>query len=352
MRVFDVIRNMLMALVDFIKRILPNPRDTVESKNFKTTIFFLIGCVVFMLVVAVVAFIAYVQPVEETVIPDMKGSDFREAIGILQNKKLQPIFRFEFTTVPQDKDLIMKQEPEARAKVRIGSRVTLWVSSGVMYDRVGNYVSKTLDEVEQLFKKSFNKDREIISVKKPVNYISNKAPAGTILAQYPAPGTPLGDRTLFMEFTVSKGMTQTEAVVGDYTGKPFQAVVSDLQANNIAFVFNVEKANKGDEPGLVTEQSLPAGTKIDDGALLVLKMIKPETLPVNKVFGVFRAVIPEDGAAVPIKVEAELLGKRTLLLSEERPGGELSLPYVLDKDAALILTLAGEEQPPVKAQPY
>ncbi|MBN2352695.1 MAG: PASTA domain-containing protein [Spirochaetales bacterium] len=352
MRVFDVVRNMFMAVWEFIKRIIPNPRDTVESRNFKTTILFLIGCVVFMFAVAVVAFIAYIQPVDETVIPDMKGTDFREAIGILQNKKLQPLFRFEYTNVPQDKDLIMKQEPEASAKVRIGSRVTLWVSSGVMYDRVGNYVNKTLSEVEELFRKSFNKDRQIIAVKKPVNYISHQAQAGTILAQYPPPGTPLGDRTLYVELTVSKGLVQTEIVVGDYEGKPYQSALADLQAKNIPFVFNVETANKNDVPGQVTAQNIPPGAKIGGGVLLVLQMFKPDPAPANMVFGLFRATIPDFGAPVTVKVESELLGKRTLLLSEERAGGELALPYVLDKDASLILTLAGEEKKPEKAQAY
>ncbi len=352
MRVFDVVRNMFMALGDFIKRIIPNPRDTVESRNFKTTILFLIGCVVFMFAVAVVAFIAYIQPVEETVIPDMKGSDFREALGILQNKKLQPFIRFEYTTVPQDKDLIMKQEPEARAKVRIGSRVTLWVSSGVMYDRVGNYVNKSLSEVEDLFRISFNKDRQIIAVKKPVNYVSNQAAAGTILAQYPPPGTPLGDRVLYVEFTVSKGISQTEIVVDDYTGKPFQTVVADLQAKNIPFIFNVATTDQDGRDGLVTAQNIPAGTKIGGGALLVLQMFKPVAVATGKVFGLFRATIPDFGAPVTVKVESELLGKRTLLLSEERAGGELALPYVLDKDASIILTLGGDEKQPEKVQPY
>jgi beta-lactam-binding protein with PASTA domain len=352
MRIFEVLRNFLMALGEFIKRLFPNPRDTVESRNFKTTIFFLIGCVVFMFVVAVIAFVAYIQPVDETVIPQMAGTDFREAIGILQNKKLQPIIHFEYTTVPQDKDRIMKQEPAPSTKVRIGSQVTLWVSGGVMYDRVGNYVNKTLDEVETLFEKSFNKDREIITIKKPVNYISHKAPAGTILAQYPPPDTPLGDRVTEIEFTVSKGMVQNEIVVGDYVGKPFQTVIGELQAADIPFVFTVETPGQNDEPGLVSAQDLPAGTKLENGALLVLKMWEPETLPANKVFGVFRTSLPEYGAPVAVKVEAELLGKRTMLLSQERPGGKLTIPYLLDKDASIILTVAGEERKPEKVKPF
>jgi beta-lactam-binding protein with PASTA domain len=351
MRGFDVLRNMFMALGDFIKRLLPNPRDTVESRNFKTTVFFLIGCVFFMFIVALIAFIAFIQPVDETVIPVMVGSDFREAIDTLQKKKLQTLIHFEYSNVPQDKDLVTKQDPPPREKVRIGSRVTLWVSSGVLFDRVGNYVNQSLDDVTKLFKEKFNKDREIIAVKKPINFISHQSAAGTILAQYPPAGTPLGDRTLFIEFTVSKGNVQTELTVGDYVGKDFQTALGELQSNNIPFVFNVN-TEQNQEPGQVVSQTVAAGAKIDAGVLVVLEMNKPENVPENKVFGVFRVTLPDFGAPMTVKIESELLGKRTLLLSEERLGGPFTFPYILDKDTDLILNVAGDEKKPEKVRPY
>ncbi len=352
MKAFDILRNILSGLGTLIKRMLPNPKDSPESKNFKTTLYFLFGCIVFMGLVALVAFLAFVQPVDETVIPNLAGSDFREALVILQNKKLETYVNFEFTNSPQDKDLILKQPPAPREKVRIGSRVILWVSQGAAYDRVGNYVDKPLSEVEALFRSSFNKEREIIAIKKPVNYISHKSPAGTILAQNPAPGTPLTDRTLFLEFTVSKGRVESEIIVGNYAGQYFQTAVEALQAANISFLFLIKDNDSGGQPGTIISQNVAPGTKIDAGTYLVLEMVKPASVPANKVFGVYTYTLPDFGAPILIKVEADLFGKRAALLTQERFGGRLTIPYILDKDSEIVLTLAGEEKPPIKVHAY
>jgi beta-lactam-binding protein with PASTA domain len=350
MKVFDVLHNILSGLGTLVKRMLPNPKDAPESKNFKTTLYFLIGCVVFMGLVALVAFLAFVQPVDETVIPNLVGTDFHEALVILQNKKLETYVNFEFTNSPQDKDLILKQSPAPREKVRIGSRVSIWVSQGAAYDRVGNYVDKKLSEVEALFRTSFNKDREIIAIKKPVNYISHKSPPGTILAQNPAPGMPLTDRTLYMEFTVSKGQTESEIIIGNYLGQDFQTVLAALQAANISFLFLVK--DDGGEPGTVVSQNVAPGTKIDAGSYLVLEMLRPASVPDNKVFGLYTYTLPDFGAPILVKVEADLFGKRTILLAQERFGGRLTIPYILDKDSEIVLTLAAEEKPPIKVRSY
>jgi beta-lactam-binding protein with PASTA domain len=352
MRVVEVAKNIFMAVGTIIKKALPNPKDTLESKNFKTTLYLLIGCMLVMILVSIIAFLAFVQPVDETVIPNLVGEDFRDAIVVLQNKKLEPYINFEFSNIPQDKDKITKQDPQARDKVRIGRRVTLWVSKGVTYDRVGNYVNKNLNEVENLLKTSFNKDKEIISIKKPVNYITHKSPAGTIIAQDPVPGTFLSDKTTFLELTVSKGPGQSELTVGNYVGKDFQSVISELQSANIAFIFIIKKPSGKEEPGKVVSQNLASGSKIDAGSLLALEMIKPNNVPVNKVFGVYSYIIPEFGAPVLIKVETDLMGKRSPLLTQERYGGKLTVPYILDKDSEIVITIAGEEKKPEKVQAY
>jgi eukaryotic-like serine/threonine-protein kinase len=351
MRIFDVLHNIASGLGRLVKRMLPDPKDSQESKNFKTTLYFLAGCILFMGLVAIVALVAFLQPVDETVIPNLAGSDFREALVILQNKKLQTYVNFEFTTTPQDKDLILRQDPAPREKVRIGSRVTLWVSQGAAFDRVGNYVDKTLSEVEALFRSSFNKDREVIAIKKPINYISHKSPAGTILAQNPAPGTPLSDRTLFLELTVSKGRAASDIIVGNYTGQYFLAAIETLQSANISFVFVVKDEMTG-APGSVVSQNVAPGTKIDAGVVLVLEMNRPANISENKVFGLYTCTLPDFGAPILVKIEADLFGKRTPLLTQERFGGRLTIPYILDKDAEIVLTVADEEKPPIKVRSY
>ncbi len=352
MKLFDILHNIVSGLVSLVKRMLPNPKDSSESKNFKTTVYFLLGGIVFMGVVALVAFLAFIQPVDETVIPNLVGSDIHEALVILQNKKLETYVNFEFTNSPQDKDLILKQAPAPREKVRIGSRVSLWVSQGAAYDRVGNYVDKTLSEVEALFKSTFNKEREVIAIKKPVNYITHKSPPGTILAQNPPPGTPLTDRTLYLELTVSKGRSEADIIVGNYVGQDFQTALEALQTANISFLFIVKNDDGSGQPGGVTSQNVAPGTKIDAGTYVVLEMIKPSSVPENKVFGLFTYTLPDFGAPILVKVEADLFGKRSLLLAQERFGGRLTVPYILDKDSEIVLSLAGEEKPPVKARMY
>ncbi|HEQ71358.1 MAG TPA: PASTA domain-containing protein [Spirochaetia bacterium] len=350
MKIFDIAHNIFSAIGERIKRMLPNPKDSTESKNFKTTVYLLIGGLFSMLTVAVIAFMAYVQPLDETVIPNLTGEDFREAVIVLQNKKLIPYLDFQFTNSPEEKDKIMNQDPKPREKVRIGSRVTLVVSKGITYDRLGNYIGKPLPEVEKMLA-TLNRRQEIVILKKPINYISHRSPAGTVIAQNPNPGAPLSDQLTQLELTVSKGQGQTEYTVGNYLGRDFTSVISDLQRDNIAFVFVVIEGTP-DQAGKIVSQNVPPESTIDAGAYLLLEMVKPNRVPEGKIFGVYTYNIPEFGAPVLVKVEAEVMGRRSILLSQERFGGRLTLPYILDREAEIFVTVAGEEKQPEKAQPY
>jgi len=228
----------------------------------------------------------------------------------------------------------------------------LGANQGMTLDQLGNYINKNLAEVETVIESSFNKEKELILIKKPINYISHKSPAGTIIAQNPAPGTPLGDKTLFLELTVSKGQVQTEFTVGEYAGKDFYTVIGELQNTNILLVFVVATNPGAGKPGSVISQNIEPGSTVEAGAILILEMIKPTDVPEGKVFGLYTYNIPEVASPVLIKIEAELLGRRTTLLSQERYGGKLALPYILDRETEIIITIAGEEKQPEKVSAY
>jgi len=351
MRFLEILKDIFYAIGSFFRRLFPNPDDSDETTNFKKTIYLLLGSLLLMGLVAVITFVIFVQPLDETVIPNLIGEDFRDAINILQTKKLVPVFDFKFTNLPTERDKVIQQDPKPREKVRIGSRVNLLVSKGIAYDRLGNYLNRSLKEVQKLIK-TFNSEREIIRLKEPINYITNKAAPGTILAQYPLPGTAIGDDPIELELTVSKG-PQTEIIkIGDYCGRNFQEVLPELQTANLTFVFLIKTDASAEDSGKIISQNIEAGKNIDPAEVLVLEMAKPKDIPEGKVFGVYTYNIPDLGTPVFVKVEASVLGRRTTLLSQERYGGRLTLPYILDKNAEIIITVANEEKKPERVRSY
>ncbi|RPJ09895.1 MAG: PASTA domain-containing protein [Spirochaetaceae bacterium] len=353
MQVFEVIKNIFFKIGDFLRRILPNPDDNSSLKNFKNFIYIFIGFIVFTAFIAIVVFMMTVASLDETVIPNFVGQDFRDAIVILQNKKLFTRFHFEYTGSEEQRDKIYKQDPESLKKVRVGRVVELWVSKGAAIDKVGNYIGKKIEDVEMIIRETFRSGNHyLLEIKKPINYVSNRTPKGTIIAQYPLKDAPLSDRTVYLELTVSKGMELREVTLGNYTGRDYLSVIQELTSQNIGFVFTIKNKSGSEGPGIVVSQSIQPGKKVGPDTVLALEMVKAPPAGANEVFGLYSTTIPDYGSVVQVKVEIQVEDRRVTILDQVRYGGKLSIPYRADKGASIILTLAGEEKAPERVKTY
>jgi len=131
--------------------------------------------------------------------------------------------------------------------------------------------------------------------------------------------------------------------VSKYTGKNFAQAVNELNQAGIPYIFVVKSAEGSEQKGIVIAQSPEPGNSIPEGMIVSLEMTKPVNIPSGNVFGVFRAKVPNFDTLTKVEVIAVSGQARTTLMSMMHPGGNLSIPYVLDKDTEIILTINSDQ---------
>ena len=294
-----------------------------------------------LVVSGLIAFFVAVRGEEETLIPNVVAEDLLAAISMLQEKSLAPRVEGRVSS-EHDKWTVIEQEPEAGTLVKAGRPVLLVVSRGPIIDRVGDYVGRDLDEVRLELQTVFASYRELIKIKEPVARVSDAAAAGTILAQNPAPETPI-DGVVVLELVVSKGPMGDLIELQNYVDRPFQVVRDELAALNLPFVFRVRAAGEGEAAGSIVSQSPTAGQEIPYSSILQLEMTAPAEVPEEMAFGLLEASLPDYPILVDLKLEVITATERREILAMKHPGGPISIPYLVAADSQLVLSMFDDE---------
>ena len=294
-----------------------------------------------LVVSGLIAFFVAVRGEEETLIPNVVAEDLLAAISMLQEKSLAPRVEGRVSS-EHDKWTVIEQEPEAGTLVKAGRPVLLVVSRGPIIDRVGDYVGRDLDEVRLELQTVFASYRELIKIKEPVARVSDAAAAGTILAQNPAPETPI-DGVVVLELVVSKGPMGDLIELQNYVDRPFQVVRDELAALNLPFVFRVRAAGEGEAAGSIVSQSPTAGQEIPYSSILQLEMTAPAEVPEEMAFGLLEASLPDYPILVDLKLEVITATERRKILAMKHPGGPISIPYLVAADSQLVLSMFDDE---------
>ena len=294
-----------------------------------------------LVVSGLIAFFVAVRGEEETLVPNVVSEDLLAAISMLQEKSLAPRVEGRVSS-DHDKWIVIEQEPEAGTLVKAGRPVLLVVSRGPIIDRVGNYVGRDLDEVRLELQTVFASYRELIKIKEPVARVSDAAAAGTILAQNPAPETPI-DGVVVLELVVSKGPKGDLIELQNYVNRPFQEVRDELAVLNLPFVFRVRAAREGEAAGRIVSQSPTAGQEIPYSSILQLEMTAPAELPEEMAFGLVEASLPDYPILVDLKLEVITATARREILAMKHPGGPISIPYLVEADSQLVLSMFDDE---------
>ena len=316
------------------------PPSTADPKPVSG---FLLAALICAVLVAsgLIAFFATLRGAEETLVPDVVAEDLLAAMGRLQEKSLAPRVEGRISA-DHPKWTVIEQEPQAGTLVKAGRPVLLVISRGPVVDRVGHYVGRDLEEVRLELQTVFASYRELIRIEEPVARVTDAAPAGTILAQNPAPDTPV-DGVVQLELVVSKGPRGDLIELPDYVARPFPEVRDELAALNLPFVFRVRAALPGEAPGSIVSQSPAAGQEIPSSSILQLEMTAPSELPEDAVFGLLESSLPEYPILVELKLEAITPAETRTILTMQHPGGPVSIPYVVDADSRLVLSMFGDE---------
>jgi eukaryotic-like serine/threonine-protein kinase len=319
--------------------------ESFDKDHYRVIAYGLGAVIVLMAVAGLSAFLLGLRGAEQTMVPDVKSMELAQALVKLQEKELYPRVSLRFTDNPLDRGKIVDQSPSPGAIVKAGRRIALTVSRGSVADKVENFVGQDVNEAKIHLQTLFAGARPLLSVKEPLIYVFDKAPAGTILEQKPLPETEISGLTQ-LELVVSRGPEKAQVRVPDLAGLSISDALLQVEKTDLAVNFSMRAGGKSEKPGTVVAQTPAAGSMIPANARVSVTLSAPSPSK-DLVAGVYSRDLPE--YPYPLKVTLESLspsGDRSPLLTVNHPGGSFTAPYVLPRGYALVLSVLDREVPP------
>lgn len=341
-----------MSFADKFKSLFPSNKDDKGSRYFKIIIYLIFGSLLLMVMTTLVVFFLNLEGPEKTNVPDVTTSesykvDIIEAITLLQEQYLNVRIQVKHSA-KYAKGLVIDQKPAPGAVVKFGRSVTLTVSKGPIMDQVGNYIGKQLDWLRIDFRQAFASDSSaLLEIEDPVTYEFDSSEPGVIIAQEPEPGTALDSKQVTnLKLTVSKGPAREVPIMDRYVGLQYNTVLGRIVRLNVPFVMDKETDEdliKKFKPGQVTFQSPPMGEEIPFDTVIALRYTEPDKIDEGMVFGVFEYEIREYDVGVDIRLEVIDSNGTSDLIAMKHKGGRITVPYVLEDNAELVLYVLGKE---------
>lgn len=326
-----------------ITRLVPNGYDDPEKRYFKTTILFLLGIIILMVLSGGIAFILTLESEEQTLVPDLVGMELENALISLEERALIPGIQLRYSQNPKDKGLILGQDPNPGTSVKAGSRVVLNVSKGSAIERLDNYVGWNLDNLEAHLKSMVSIYGPLLEIQRPVSWIHDESPAGTILEQKPEAGFEITSLTT-LDLVVSRGPAGQTYEVLDYLGMPYDEVIQSTIKTYKPFVFRSREARRDEVPGTVVSQSPSPGSIVPVDTILQFEIARPEDIPEGYVFGIIERTLPEYDVPVSIRVESvSPAGDETVMFSTRHAGGLFTVPYQVKENTVIRIIIAETE---------
>ncbi len=322
---------------EWLRRVLPNDREDPEKRFSKIIIYTFVGVVILMAAAAATSFLVTLEGPEEIMVPEVREKELEQALVDLQERRLYGIIQLRYTSDPTLKGRVVEQEPAAGTLVRAGKEVELVVSRGAVVDRVGEYVGRPLDEVRRELQALFTTFDELLQIS-DVSYVFDEAPAGTILEQSPEPETELTGPTE-LDLVVSRGPDVERIQLPSFEGLEYEEAIRLLASQNLPFIFTRAEEEADGNPGFVVSQSPPPGTEVTRESKVTLRIVPPEEVGEDRVFGIFERVLPDYPIPVDMTLEAAAPdGTRRTIFSMRHPGGELAVPFVEEIGTTLVLS--------------
>jgi len=324
--------------------------NNLAASPMRLFLFMAMGLVVFVGLIAVLVFFINVQGEEQTMVPDVTGSDLVTALLELQVKELYPRINLRYTQSSADKGLILEQNPPPGTIVKAGRRITLTVSQGVIVNTVENYLGRNIEEVRIDLHTSAASQltseeglRQYVTLKEPPMYEYSTTAAGTILQQRPEPGTSYSGPTT-LELVVSRGPESPLVRIPNFMGLGLEDALETIGLTGVDFEFTLRPAREEEKPGTVVAQN-PAGDVLTNSAGRVsLTMSLVDDLSENEVFGLFVYEMAKNPYPLLLRLESiPPGGERRRLLQVQYPGGRLAVPYRQSVGTVLVLSMLNRE---------
>jgi beta-lactam-binding protein with PASTA domain len=319
--------------------------EALDREHYRAAAYGLGAIIVLMFVAGLAAFLLSIRGAEQTMVPELRGTELAQALLKLQEKELYPRIALRFTDSPGDKGLIVDQNPRPGSIVKAGRRIQLSVSKGAVADKVENFVGQDLNEVKIHLQNLFASTKPLLAVKEPPIYVFDRSPAGTVLEQKPLPGTELSGLAP-LELVVSRGPEKPQVLVPDMKGLAFPEALAQVQKADLVVTFAMRKGAGREKAGIVVAQQPASGALIPSNARLTVTVTEPAPEK-GLVAGIYSRELPE--YPYPLKVSLESMGpagERSLLFTVNHPGGLFTAPYILPEGSSLLLSVLDREVPP------
>lgn len=317
-------------------------RETIEREFYTKALLMILSAVFMACVVFAVVFFLNLRGKEETKVPDITGMDLPKALITLQEKELYPKLTVRFSN-PNDKGLVIEQEPSAGAVVKAGRRIAITVSSGGVVNKVGEYVGKNLDMVKIDLKKLFSTSTPLLVVSDSVIYEFSDEQVGTILKQHPPAGTEISGVTN-LDFVVSRGPAGTTYEVPIFETLSFQDALKKVTHFSLPFNVTARPKRKGELAGVIVAQQPEIHTQVPYKTVVQMEMTIPDNISSTASFGIMTHVIQEYNVSVTMKLEKiTASGEKSVVFNTRTWGGALTIPYLEEVGTELVLYINGEE---------
>lgn len=313
--------------------------------NWKTLLFTSLGTILLMAIISAFVFFSLVESPERVMVPNVTGELLEEALLDMQVKELYPKIQLRYSNSPNDKGVILEQDPPAGSIVKAGRRINLVVSRGSVIDRIGNYVGQTLDDVRISLQTLFSGSSvQLIKLPDAPTFMASSEPAGTIIEQDPLPDTAITS-PITMSLIVSSGTGNETTKVPWLVGMSLNDALLQMGRSKIVFNFTARTPNEGEEAGVVVAQKIPGeGEPVPIYSSSDVTITLPDTIIDNNVYGLFETTLPSYPYA--LKVDFEVItpdGDKYSIVSMNHPGGKLTIPYAVPRFSILVLSVQGKE---------
>lgn len=314
--------------------------DDISGNGKTIVITSLVMLIVFIAVSTLVFFIS-LKSAEQVMVPNVVGKDLPEALLDLQARELYPRIQLRYSQKADEKGLILEQDPSPGAIVKGGKRIELVVSQGTVIDTVQNYVGENIEDVQNRIRELFTSgSRQYLQIKQPYLTKYSAEPAGTILEQEPAAGTPISNN-MELTFVVSKGTQAETTQVPNMAGADLKKIYQVMQRAAVTFAFTAGSTTGTDIT--VQQQSAAAQSEVPVFSPVTLTVSVPE--PTNgMVSGILKTTLAEFPYPFTVSLYAAYPnGDKDLLASFRHPGGAYSVPYTVPEGTKLSLEVLNKE---------
>ncbi|MBQ9282909.1 MAG: PASTA domain-containing protein [Treponema sp.] len=313
---------------------------SVLNDNKRTFFLVVILALVLMFAICWITFFATVRGPEQVMVPNVEGKELTTALLELQAKELYPKIQLKYTDNPDDAGKILVQNPESGSIVKAGRRINLTVSRGTILDHVENYIGQNYDDVKINLQTMFTGSTRPLIVLAEPSYKSDQSVAGTVLAQDPPEGTIISN-PVTVKLIVSRGPEYENTRIPKIVGMDFAKLLPTLASSKVVFDFTAHIAEGKEAEGTVVSQEENESQFVPNYSRVSAEIALPKKQKDDEVLGLFTAQLPSYPYAVEMSLDSSKGGVRKTIVTIKHKGGNVTIPYITEKDSELILSIAG-----------